>query len=144
MNPMFERMTSRLFDICIGDWSPMTQTSDPAIWHKREWNQIADFLVNLTMGSRQDWQHDFKPTVQNFKLNEASVIFHSDGGTRGSKCSAAAWIMEAIVTREDKQYTFPVAARGIYLPDPVSSFLAEALALDDAISYFSKSVRKRS
>ena len=71
MAPMFESMASHLFDSCKADWSPMKQTSEPVNWHRRDLNLIADFLVNFTMGCKQERQHEFKPTVLNCELNDA-------------------------------------------------------------------------
>ena len=92
------------------------------------------------MDCKQDWQHNFKPTVQDFDVQNANLLYHSDGGTRGDTCSAAAWILEASVVKDNVRYTFPVVAGGTYLPEAVSSFLAESLALHDAIYHLSESV----
>ena len=52
----------------------------------------------------------------------------------------AAWIIEARVVRDDQRYIFPVAMAGVFLQDPVSSFLAEAIALDEAVRFLGKFV----
>lgn len=65
-------------------------------------------------------------------------ICHSDGGMRGESCSAAAWYLEAVVTENGASSTFPLAMRGQFLKDPVSSFLAEAIALEDGMAYLSQ------
>ena len=71
---------------------------------------------------------------------EANYVCHSDGGTRANSCSGAAWIIEARVVRDDERYIFPVAMAGVFLQGPVSSFLAEAIALDEAVRFLGKFV----
>ena len=87
------------------------------------------------MDRGEDWIHTFNPPLPDFSVNEANFICHRDGGTRAGSCSAAAWYLEAIVTRGDMQYTFPVAMEGKFLKQPISSFTAELIGLDEAIRY---------
>ena len=58
----------------------------------------------------------------------------TDGGTRVGKCSAAAWYIEGVVGDR----TFPVLMEGTFLCVPVSSFLAETIALESAIQKIRK------
>ena len=44
--------------------------------------------------------------------------------------------------RDNLRCTFPIALHGQYFSKPISSFLAEAIALDEAIDYFSKLICK--
>lgn len=108
------------------------------IWHRRENNRIADFIVNHTMDRGSDCFHRFDAPIQNFSIHEANLLCHSDGGTRVGKCSATGWIVEAIVVRGDAKYTFPLAMAGKFLQKPISSFTVETLALDEAIDYIHK------
>ena len=63
---------------------------------------------------------------------------HSDGGARANSCAGAAWIIEARVVRDDQRHIFPVAMAGLFLQDPVSSFVAEAIALNEAVNHLGK------
>ena len=136
--PIFDRITSSLFCFFQNGLTPPCMASDPVIWHRREHNRIADFIVNCTMELGQSWLKEVPPAIPDFSPCEANFICHSDGGTRTHSCSASGWVLEAIVTRAGYKCTFPVAFRGVYFQQPVSSFTAEAVALDDAIQYLSR------
>ena len=92
------------------------------------------------MERQADWFQECRAAIQNAKVCEANFICHSDGGTRGEDCSSARWFLEAVVVRDGLRYTFPVALHGQYFEEPISSFLAEAIALDEAVEYFCKLV----
>ena len=136
-------MTTRMFDLIDTGWIPHTAVSDPVLWRRREHNQIADFLVNHAMDTRSSWMTEVPPAIPDFTILDANIVCHSDGGTRAGSCSAAAWILEAIVSRDGFTHTFTIASRGIFLDSPVSSFTAEAIALDDAVAYVSRMVSGR-
>ena len=127
--PVFERMTTALFHVMGSGWSPHTLCADPVLWHQRECNCLADFLVNYTMDIQQSWEKCFVPTDDGFVLTDANIVSHSDGGTRAGQCSGAAWVVEAITSNK----TFTLLMGGIFLQKPVSSFLVESLALESAI-----------
>ena len=75
-------------------------------------------------------------------LREANFLIHFDGGTRGTDCSAAAWMLEARIHRERDVVEFPVAYRGKFLCPSVSSFVAKAIALESCTEIFLKLVLK--
>ena len=135
LNPIFERMTNNIYSLLEREWIPSCSTADPTIWHRREQNQIADFIVNYTMECGHDWRHAFQPPLDDFRIQGANFICHSDGGTRAGSCSAAGWFIEAIVERKGFRHTFPCAMAGKFLKSPISSFTAEAVALEDATLY---------
>ena len=61
-----------------------------------------------------------------------NLVVHSDGGTRSKNCSAGAWVLE-VGRIEKQQWTCCVLARGgTFLSDPISSFLAEGIALEES------------
>ena len=66
-------------------------------------------------------------------MTTVNFVAHSDGGTRAGTCSAAPWFIEVVVSRGDVEMRFPVLMGGVFISDPVSSFLAEVLALEEAI-----------
>jgi len=77
-----------------------------------------------------------------FSPGEANFLCHSDGGTRGDSCSAIGWIIEAYVVKEDMRHIFPVAMSGKFFDSPISSFTAEAIALDEASGYLINFISK--
>ena len=83
----------------------------------------------------EDWLEELQPASRQMSLWSANLTCHSDGGTRQGSCSAAAWILEAHVLEDGVPQVRPVARGGKYISMPVSSFLAEAIALDEATSY---------
>ena len=142
--PVFERLTSTMFQMISAGWTSARHIADPVIWHRRENNQIADFLANFTMETGESWLKEIEPVVCDFSPDEANFICHSDGGTRKGSCSAAAWVLEASVFKDNHRHSFPLAFRGIFFSTPVSSFTAETVALDDAVSYVSQKILNRS
>lgn len=131
--PVYERMTGRIFKMLGCGWRPNCLRADPVNWHRREHNEIADFIVNHTMECRKDWQFVFKAPCSDFNIQHANLICHSDGGTRAGSCSASGWIVEACVIQGDAQHTFPLAMAGSFFDQPVSSFSAELIALDAVV-----------
>ena len=88
------------------------------------------------MDRAASWENHFVPPIGGFCVSEANYICHSDGGTRAESCSATGWILEAVARRGDSIIIFPVAMKGIYIENPISSFLAETIALEDAVTFF--------
>ena len=70
-----------------------------------------------------------------FSIAQCNLTCRSDGGTRGQLCSGVRWIIEATLSRRSNTIHLLVAMRGKFLEPAVSSFLAEAIALEDAITY---------
>merc|ERR1712129_542022 len=91
---------------------------------------------------RRSWHQVCPMPFPDMGLNNANLIIHFDGGTRGNDCSAAAWILEARVHREHDIVEFPVAFCGKFLRIAVSSFTAETLALESCTEIFSKLIMK--
>ena len=58
-------------------------------------------------------------------------MLFSDGGSR-SDCSASAWVLCVWATRGGKRKLVPAIAGGIFFPEPISSFAAETIALEEA------------
>ena len=107
---------------------------DPILWRSRDSNKIADHLVNVTMDMGRSWQH-VEPWDPDFKLEDANVEIHCDGGRRGSACSASAWVMEAHWYRHGERITRVVAMAGTYNEIAVSSFAAELMAVDSCAGF---------
>ena len=110
-------------------------TNDSVIWHRREYNKLADFLVNYTMDLGQDWHEDLRALWKHVGPWCTNLICHSDGGTREGSCSASAWILEAVFLEDGLPTVRPIARGGKYLSAPISSFLAETIALDEATAH---------
>ena len=113
----------------------------PLVWQRREQNEIADFLVNCAMDRREGFHKDFDP-IPGFSYRSSNFTCHSDGGTRSEICSAAAWYLEVTAVINGEATTFPLAMRALFLESSVSSFLAETLALEDAIVFFAQLLPK--
>ena len=90
------------------------------------------------MERQSDWFQECRAPIPNVKASEANYICHSDGGARADSCSAAGWIIEAVVTRGELKDTFPIDMSGMFLSQPISSFTVEAIALDKPMSYLCK------
>ena len=120
-------------------WSPCCDWANPVAWHRRDFNKLADFIVNCTFDSRDD---SMSRSDHSLDLGNANFLCHSDGGTRECTCSAAGWIIEAVVEHDGRNLQLPIAMPDKFLAQPVSSFTAELIALDDAISFLHDIVSK--
>ena len=119
-------------------WLPAGEIGDPVIWHRRSFNIIADYITNHTMEVKRSWYQRFQPQVQDLDLRHANILVHSDGGARARQCSAAAWYVEARVEKDGSVTTFPLVMAGTFIEQPISSFKAEAIALDEAVDFITK------
>ena len=112
MQPTFERMTAKLFGLLDAGWNPHESIADPIIWHGRENNKIADFIVNMCMDNRSDWSQACPPPVSCFEADGCIILCHTDGGTRANSCSATGCFIEAVMERDGYQHVFPIAMFG--------------------------------
>ena len=91
------------------------------------------------MEKREGWMQTFRHDVD---LGNANFICHSDGGTRQGNCSASGWFIEAVIEAGGQSQRVPSAMSGTFLSQPISSFTAELIALDEAILYMYQLVLK--
>ncbi|CAK0891399.1 unnamed protein product [Prorocentrum cordatum] len=83
-----------------------------------------------------DWHQDLPSPMSSFSPHDTNFRCHSDGATRGTTCSGAAWILvEAAFDHDQCEHTFIVAMREICLASPVAFFIAAAIALDGATTF---------
>ena len=90
---------------------------------------MADYLANYTMDEGRSW---FQICSTHVDANAGHFLIQTDGGSRAGQCSAAAWVIEVVSTMGDSRTTSPLVTGGTYISTPVSSFTAEAMALDEA------------
>ena len=135
---MFSRMLYNLFDLIAIGWTPADTVEDPILWHRRCFNEISDYIVNHTMDIKRSWYQRFQPPFEDYDIFRSNLLVHTDGGTRAGECSASAWYVEACIVQSGRELKFPLAMSGTYLEAPVSSFTAEAIALDESIEFVRK------
>ena len=135
LDPVFQRIPSNLAQMVSVGFNPPRIWDDPIFCRKREHNARADHLVNYTMDCQSTWTRHLDWPFDGIAFDDCNYIAHSDGGTRKDQCSAAAWIIEAVLNRDSHAETKPIAMAGIYISTPVSSFLAESIALDECTSF---------
>ena len=124
--PVFRRMTAALDALFEGGYEPISKHDDPITWRERCFNKQADWLANRAMDENRSFQRciieDMDPS--------ANYITFSDGGYRRSTGRAAAgWVTYKL----KDGITTPVAWCAKVIDSCRSSFLAELVALDDAI-----------
>ena len=73
-------------------------------------------------------------------LRECNLVVHSDGGRRQGKCSASAWILEVGLLLNGDWCFRPLAMGGSSHPAEISSFAAEAVALEEATLFIKRIV----
>lgn len=131
--PVYERLTSTIFEFMPAGWTPATRIADPVLWHRRENNQIADFLANFTMEVGESWLKEIAPMVPNVSLCEAIIICHSDGGTRKDSC------VRPLLGSSTRVWSENITGTRFH----VHSFTAESVALGDVASYVSRKILNR-
>ena len=114
-------------------YKPPTDISDFILWHRHEWDKVADHLVNHTMDTQRSWKHVFEG-VPNLRHTRVNYVLHLDGGVRAGQCTAAVWSLEAQSTQDDMVHRFPLMMAGTCIAKCVSSFQAELIALDESVS----------
>ena len=140
----FDAMSHDLQAILVSGWLPARSWDDPVMWKQRGQNTISYFLANYTMDNQRSWLETFEWPYDDHALDNCNVIAHSDGGTRRDRCSASAWIVESCVLREGKWIREPLAMGGTHYDNPISSFSAEALALQACILFVRRLLDKGS
>lgn len=142
--PLFHRITNNLVSLFDNGLLPNRAHLDPVIWRRREFNKKADHLVNYTMDVRRSWHQLCPVPFPDLILSDSNFIIHFDGGSRGNDCSASAWILEARAYYKNSLVEFPVIMCGKFMCPAVSSFMAEALALESCTEIFAKLISKLS
>ena len=118
------RILAHITSIIANSWQPRYEWHDPVLWEKREHNQIADHLANLTMDTAMTWSEESHEYP-----SHGNLLIHSDGGSR-ERCSAAAWVVEHCFYAGTGWQRQVLACGGLYLEARVSSFMSECLALE--------------
>ena len=145
LQPTMAQLLQNLGCILDEGWIPPRAWHDPVVWTRRERNQKADFLANLTMDRAATWATANDWPFEGWSLNECNLVAHTDGGTRRAKnCSASAWIVEVgRLTKDGWEYK-NLAIGGTYFEKAISSFSAEALALLECSVFIRRLVAKYS
>eukprot|EP00959_Pyramimonas_sp_CCMP1952_P435224 9113300-Pyramimonas_sp.AAC.1 len=90
------------------------------------------------MDSQRSWSKRFGNSSQGVALHSCNVLVHADGGTKAQSCSATGWVVE-VGRFIDGAWNFgPVAMSGSFFATPISSFQAEALALEECAVFLQK------
>ena len=124
-------------------WQPPRAWQDPVTWHPRGRNIVADHLANYTMDYGESWGKCLEWPFIGTSLAECNFVAHSDGGTRASACSASAWIVEVGVIQGGRWIYRPLAMGGTYFSEPISSFLAEALGLEECTLFLRRAIEQQ-
>ena len=117
---------------------PFLDLASPVIWRPRHFNQLADELANRAMDIGEDFEW-FCDTSTNW--NNSDLIICSDGGFRAKgKSASVAWIIidrpDNITMGENILGSGNILAKGAKFLQAAcqSSFMAEAIALEEAIN----------
>ena len=98
----------------------------------RRYNAVADDLANAAMDGQCDWQWEDAALVETAKSGNARIKICVDGGLRRSAHNQAAMGI-AIFLFLEGEYK-PIFYAASLITDVHSSFLAECLALDQALA----------
>ena len=111
---------------------PFRDWDDPVVWRRRDWNQQADFIVNQVMDSSEENGFISEELLEN-ACHDRILIFSDGGLRRGTNTAAAGFV--AFVFRENVPQL--LACHAVPLQNVYSAFLAEAIALEMAITFLS-------
>ena len=115
-----------------------TTPVDPVVAEK-----MMEFLTPAgQFGNPASRSHVFGWPFSSDKLAECNCMIHSDGGTRATRCSASAWILDVGVFDGEKWVAHHFAMGGTFYAEPISSFSAECLALMEAILFLRRAVQE--
>ena len=98
---------------------------------------LADYLANLqfALDNGKSWSRTSDRPFQGHTVKDCNLVVWSDGGTRRDKCSSSAWFAEVGHYSHARWNFRPLAMGGTYFEKPISSFVAETLALHEC-SFF--------
>ena len=131
LRPLLSRVLDNVVKIIGCGWLPPLIHQDPVMWTQQDNNQLADYLCNFTMDvKRTTWKH-VRLNADDSPPGCGHILAFYDGGSRPD-CAASAWLIGKVV-KAGEIWTFqPRVAGGIFFETPISSFLAEAIALEHA------------
>ena len=137
--PVMLRVSRLMANLIRWGWLPRTNATAFVEWRPREWNKGADFLCNFVMDHGMPIHSVDELAIGNGLAHGCNLQIHSDGGRRLGESSACAWTLYG--------YTYDVVDKtwrkdlwgkvGMPLPEELTSFAAEAIALEtdfDAIN----------
>ena len=134
----FYRITNNIVQKFNKGRTPFRNEADPIQWRRREQNKVADSLCNHTMDTGRYWQETWT-RPDGIDIGEANILVFSDGGSRKGACSASAWIM--YIGGHDTYY--PLAAKGMFFTEALSSFTVERIALESAAEHVNNFCRQQ-
>ena len=137
---LIDRTCDNLAALVLSGWLPAERWRDPVTWRRRNYNVIADHLVNYTMDVRQTWSLEFDWPHPSRALHDCNLIAHTDGGARGRDCAASAWIIEEVVFGGGDRHK--LAMGGTFLESWTDSFSAEAAALSECTTVVRRLVER--
>ena len=129
-------MGSNIFRLLDAGARPQQDHLDFITWRKRDWNKLADHLVNVTMDHKSSWNWQDEAFIKALPrdFSQIRLLCFSDGGLRASTGAAAsAWV--AFISCD---YGWRLLAKGgVHYSRNMcaSSFIAEALALDSCLAF---------
>ena len=123
-DPLLRRSTRWLRNFWKSGWMPRRDIDNYINWIPRECNGSADFLCNLALQNRQDYEWG-----ENNDENPCNLLVMSDGGFKSGR-GAVAWIVYEV--RPGSLCMLHCICRCI--PVATSAFQCEMIALSEAIA----------
>ena len=139
LEPVFRRCTKSMVRLFANGWYPRRDIDNLIHWYKREYNPVADHLVNAAMDSNSDWQwqDDSQLSVT------GSYKICVDGGLRGvpgqhMRPSALGCAVFRILPQSNDPCPkfIPVFLAACLVESVSSAFQAETMALEWSLSLF--------
>ena len=136
MRPLFVRIARLLLALHSRGIHPMNDTSELVVWTPREFNAVADHVVNCALDDQRSWHASNNLALAQSLLEGRSFRLSVDGGRRSSTEAAIGLMRFAVNISEHGVATYELLARcGKLLENVSSAFLSEAMALEWGLQY---------
>ena len=131
-----------MYDILKTGWPPYKDSQHFIEWRRRCYNKQADHIANMTMLHTKSFSYRDMRIIDAIKPGNANILVFSDGvycesdGIGSGGCIA--YVLGAFWRDQDDDVHL-IASEGIFIDSNVTSFKAELIAAERAISFLHSS-----
>ena len=129
--PLFERMGANTAKLLGKGLLPPRPWDDPFEWGPRCFNVRDDAVCNLVLDTDTDFAY-LSSDVEAIMRMRPHFFIYSYGGCRGQEVTAISWVIYAVVAAADRWQLIDMAVQYRRLSGDMSSFRAEAPAVEAA------------
>lgn len=135
MIPFFAALAKALAKLFVNYFQPRSSTAGMVEWRKREFNTVPDYLCNFSMDTGTEVFEVRRGVLLKTLDASFNLQIYIDGGFRFHTLAAGAWCLFSCEMQGPSCKFTMLARRSFLLTACQSSFEAEVLALEVALSY---------